>query len=55
MFMNKEGIAILAHLLSALKESVIKLDHALRDNDMEAMAFAKKEILKLQSQIDKVI
>jgi len=53
--MEREGITILAHLLTNLKDSVNKLEGALKDNDMEALALAKKEILTLQEQIERSI
>ena len=45
--MNKEGIAILAHLLSALKESVIKLDNAFLQSEKDKIYIINKEINKV--------
>ena len=53
--MNKEEIMLLAHLLTALKDAVKKLEDAQKRKDTEGILAAKKEIISLQTQIRGVI
>ena len=48
-------IAVLAHLLSGMKDALVKLEDALKDKDIEKAAMAKKEILNFQSQINNML
>ncbi len=50
--MKKEDVAILAQLLTATKDSIGKLEEALKNNDAEELAVAKQEILAFQKKID---
>jgi hypothetical protein len=51
--MNKEDIAVLAQLLSSMKDAVSELEKAQRNKDLEKINLAKKEILMLKEQMDK--
>ena len=53
--MKKEEIAIVAQLLTAMKDSVGKLEDAKRADDMEKFESAKREILKIQKGIEEAI
>ncbi|MEK6855244.1 MAG: hypothetical protein AABX73_03400 [Nanoarchaeota archaeon] len=53
--MKKEEILILAQLLTAIKDSIVKLEEAQKQKDSEQMALAKKEILNFQRQIDEIL
>jgi len=53
--MEKEDISILAQLLNSMKDAVNKLDYAQKQNDMKGVATAKREILKFQEEIDKLL
>ena len=49
--MQKEDIVVVAHLLSAIKDAVKKLEYSQKRKDTEGILSAKKEILSLQAQI----
>jgi len=51
--MKREEIAILAHLLTAIKDAI--KEKAQKTKDIERVALAKREILNLQTQIDRVL
>lgn len=51
--MEREDIAILAHLISSMKDAIEKLEDALKSKDIERIAAAKREILGFHEQIDK--
>lgn len=51
MAMNKEEIMLLAHLLTALKDAVRRLEDAQKRKDTESILTAKREILSLHAQI----
>jgi len=53
--MKKEDIAVLAHLLSAMKDAVSMLESAEKNNDLEKANLAKREILNLQKQLDQML
>jgi hypothetical protein len=53
--MQKEDIMVLAQLLTGLKDAVANLEKAEKKKDMEEIAAAKREIISLQAQIDKII
>lgn len=53
--MNKEGITIVAQLLSAMKDAVSELEYAQKKKDLEKIKKAKQEILSLKQQIDQSI
>lgn len=49
--MQKEDILTVAHLFSAMKDGISRLEDALKKKDNEQILGAKKEILDLQKQI----
>ena len=53
--MKREEIAILAHLLTAIKDAIKELEKDQKTKDIERVALAKREILNLQTQIDRVL
>ena len=53
--MNKEDVTVLAQLQISLKEAARKLSLAYDKRDAEGLADAKREILKLQKEIDKIL
>lgn len=53
--MQKEEIISIAQLLSAIKELSHGLERAQREKDSERMMQIKKEILSLQSEINRKI
>ncbi len=53
--MEKERINLIAQLLSSMKDLVEKLEEAYKKNDMEMLASMKKEILKFQAEIKRLI
>ncbi len=53
--MEKESIALIAQLLTGIKDSVDKLEEAINKKDLEKAAYAKNEILNFQQQIDKLL
>jgi len=53
--MRKEDIALVAQLLSSMKDAVARLDEAQRKKDIQKTAMAKKEILNLQQKINRSI
>ena len=53
--MKKSEIAIVAQLLSAIKDSVEKLEKSQKKKDAEGLAIAKQEILNFQRKIDEII
>ena len=55
MLMQKEEIISIAQLLSAIKELSRGLERAQREKDSERMMQIKKEILSLQSEINRKI
>ena len=52
--MEKEDIALLAQLFTALRDAAAKLEQAYNNNDMGGLGRAKKEILMLQAKIDRL-
>lgn len=55
MNMQKEEITVLAQLLTAIKDSVERLEEAQKNKDAEELAVAKKEILSFQKQIERIL
>lgn len=53
--MEKERIALLAQLLTALRDGAERLEKAYVDEDMESLKRAKQEILALQMKIERLI
>lgn len=49
--MEKERIIILAQLLTGMKDVSSRIESALKKQDAEELARAKKELLYLQAQI----
>ena len=50
--MEHEKLALIAQLLASMKEAVLKLDEALKKKDYEQFALAKRELLRLQLEIE---
>ncbi len=50
--MKKENVLILAQLITAMKDSVSRLESAYNRGDIEGIRAVKKEILNLQKEID---
>ncbi len=53
--MKKEEVAVIAQLLSAIRDSIEKLDEAKRKNDSEEMIMIRKEIMMFQKKIDEML
>ena len=53
--MKKENVALLAQLLTALRDAAEKLEKSYNEKDMETLARSKKEVLNLQAKIDRLI
>ena len=53
--MEKGEIIILAQLLTAIRDAVDKLEISYKRKNMEDLATAKREIVELQSRIDKML
>ena len=53
--MEKDDVISLAHLLSAMKDSAIKLEEAVKKKDAEKIAGIKREILRFQKDIERAI
>ncbi len=53
--MKRERIAVLAQLLSGIKDAIGKLEESQRNKDVELMTEAKEEILYFQREIDKLL
>ncbi len=53
--MKKEDIALVAQLLTSMRDAVEKLAEAEKDKDSEKLSAAKKEILNFQNQIEKIL
>jgi hypothetical protein len=53
--MEKEGVSILAQLLTTLQDAILKLEIYYNEQDMEGLRMAKEEILALQMKIERLI
>jgi len=53
--MKKEDVAIVAQLLSSMKDSINELEKAQKRKDIEKMNSIKKEMIRLSEQIEKTI
>lgn len=53
--MRKEDIALVAQLLTGMRDALNKLEEAQRKKDLEKANAAKREILYFQSQIDSLL
>ena len=53
--MEKERIVLIAQLLTGMKDAIEKLEEAVKKEDYENLASAKKEILQFQVEIKKLI
>lgn len=53
--MKKEEITVLAQLLTAIKDSVEKLEEAEKEKDSEKVASVKKEIMVFQRKIEEIL
>jgi hypothetical protein len=53
--MEREQIAILAQLLTGIKDSTEKLEEAKGNKDIEGFSAAKKEIISFHKQIDQML
>lgn len=53
--MQKEDVLVISHLLTAIKDAITKLEEAQRKKDNEQFLAAKREIIKLQEQVGKII
>lgn len=53
--MKKEDIAILAQLLTAMRDTVGKLDVAYKKEDMEELVALKREIMSFQKKINELV
>ncbi|MBS3071482.1 hypothetical protein J4408_00670 [Candidatus Pacearchaeota archaeon] len=53
--MEKERIAVLAQLLTGMKDASAKLEDALKKKDVDAINEAKKEIIHFQMEIDRTL
>jgi phage host-nuclease inhibitor protein Gam len=53
--MKKEDISILAQLLTAMRDTVGKLDAAYKKGNMEELVALKKEIMSFQKKINELL
>ena len=53
--MNKAGVSVLMQLLTMMKEAVSKMEAYYRQNDMEKLEEAKREIVSLQGRIERML
>lgn len=53
--MKREDIAIVAQLLTSMRDAVDKLNEAQRKKSLERAQAAKKEIMRFQSQLDALL
>lgn len=53
--MKREEIGLIAHLLTSMKEILIKLEVALKKKDNGEIITAKREILKIQNELRKTL
>ncbi len=53
--MKKEEIAVLAQLLTAIKDTIERLEEAQKKKDSEELEMAKREILSFQKKIDEIL
>ncbi|MEK6928917.1 MAG: hypothetical protein AABW65_03100 [Nanoarchaeota archaeon] len=53
--MEKEDVGLIAQLLTGIKDALNSLEEAQKNNDLEKLNSAKKEILNFQKEIDKLI
>lgn len=53
--MKKEDIIVIAQLLTAIKDSIEKLEEAQKKKDAEMLLSTKREILMFQKKIDELI
>ena len=53
--MNKEVVIVLAQLLTSMKDAARKLGNATDRGSIEEANLAKKEILRLKGEIDKLL
>lgn len=53
--MEKERISQLAQLLTSMKEATLRAEVAMNRKNLEELNAAKKEILELHSQINKLL
>lgn len=53
--MKKEDVAVLAQLLATMKEVALQLETAIAKKDYSSVQSAKKEILELQKQVDRML
>ena len=53
--MKKEEITVVAQLLTAMKDSVEKIDEAQRNKDSEQLLRAKRELLTFQKRLEELL
>ena len=53
--MKKEDIIVIAQLLTAIKDSIEKLEEAQKKKDGEMLLAAKREILLFQKKIEEML
>lgn len=53
--MKKEEIANLAQLLTQMKNAIDELDYSVKKKDEDAMNAARRKIMQIEVQIDKLI
>ena len=53
--MEKEEIALVAQLLTGIKDALVKLERAQKMNNTEEATNAKREILHFQKQINTIL
>lgn len=53
--MKKEDVAVIAHLLTGMKDAAEKLEEAQKEKDLEMVSKIKKEIMNFQRQIDELL
>jgi hypothetical protein len=53
--MQKEEINLIAQLLMGIKDALDKMKFSQKENDLQGVIAAKREILNFQKQIDKLL
>ncbi len=53
--MKKEDIAVVAQLLSAMQDTVKKMEESAKNDDLESVNSAKREIKMFQKKLEEIL
>jgi len=53
--MKEEDITMLAQLLNAMKDAIVKMNQFYEAKDLQNFELSKKEVLSLQSRIERIL